>query len=99
MEKLILLHPQDNVFIVRESIAAGEEVLICGKLLFFESGIEIGNKVAAKDIQQDEQIIKCGIPIGSATENIPIRTHIHVHNMKSDYLPTYTIEKEFGYDK
>jgi hypothetical protein len=99
MEKFILLHAKDNVYIVRKSIAAGEQVLIDGKLLSFEKGIEVGHKVAARNIQQDEQIIKYGVPIGSATENIPVGTHIHLHNMKSNYIPTYTLEKEFGHDK
>lgn len=99
MEKLILLHVLDNVLIVRKSIEAGEQVVINGNLLLFKKGIEVGHKVAARDIQQGEQIIKYGISIGSATENISVGTHIHLHNMKSDYLPTYTLEKEFGNDK
>lgn len=99
MEKLLLLHPRDNVLIVRKSIVADEEVMINGKLLSFEKRIGLGHKVAAKDIQQGERIIKYGVPIGSATENIPAGAHIHLHNMKSDYIPTYTLEKEFGHDK
>lgn len=99
MEKLILLHPQDNVWIVRTSVVAGEQVIIDGKFLSFEKGIGLGHKVAAKDIQQGERIIKYGVPIGSATENIPVGTHIHLHNMKSDYIPTYTLDKEFGHEK
>ena len=99
MEKLILLHPQDNVLIVCKSIVAGEQVIIDGKSLSFEKGIGLGHKVAAKDIQQGQRIIKYGVPIGSATENIPVGTHIHLHNMKSDYIPTYTLEKEFGHEK
>ena len=99
MEKLILLHPQDNVWIVRTSVVAGEQVIIDGKFLSFEKGIGLGHKVAAKDIEQGERIIKYGVPIGSATENIPVGTHIHLHNMKSDYIPTYTLDKEFGHEK
>lgn len=99
MEKLILLHPQDNVWIVRTSVVAGEQVIIDGKFLSFEKRIGLGHKVAAKDIQQGERIIKYGVPIGSATENIPVGTHIHLHNMKSDYIPTYTLDKEFGHEK
>lgn len=99
MDKLILLNPKDNVFIVRKSIEATDHVVINGKFLSFEMGIGLGHKVAAKDIRKGEQIIKYGIPISSATQNIPMGTHIHMHNMKSNYLPTYTLEKEFGHDK
>lgn len=99
MEKFILLHPQDNVFIVRKSVVDGDRLLINGKFIFFEKGIEIGHKVAAKDIKLGEQINKYGISIGSATKNIKEGNHIHLHNMKSDYIPTYTLEKEFDHDK
>ncbi|MGZ3757874.1 MAG: UxaA family hydrolase [Mucilaginibacter sp.] len=99
MEKFILLHPQDNVLIVRKSIADGDKLLINGKTIIFEKGIGIGHKVAARDIKQGEQINKYGIPIGSAIESIQEGSHIHLHNMKSDYIPTYTLEKEFDHDK
>jgi hypothetical protein len=42
-----------------------------------------------------DKIIKFGVPIGSATKHIDIGEHIHLHNMKSDYLPTYTLSDEF----
>ena len=32
------------------------------------------------------------MPIGSATRDIEPGEHVHLHNMKSDYLPTYTLE-------
>lgn len=73
------LHPLDNVHIV---VDAG-------------ANIEIGHKVAACAIEAGEKIIKYGVPIGSATEKIEIGAHVHLHNMKSDYLPTYTIEINF----
>lgn len=99
MNKLILLNPQDNVFIARQYIMAGDEALINGKVFYFEKEIPLGHKVAAKEIQQGERIIKYGVPIGSATENITGGTHIHLHNMKSDYIQTYTIEKKFGHEE
>ena len=36
-----------------------------------------------------EKIIKCRAPIGSATCPIATGAHVHLHNMKSDYLPTF----------
>jgi len=33
------------------------------------------------------------VAIGSATRDIAVGEHVHLHNMKSDYLPTYTREK------
>jgi len=34
------------------------------------------------------------VPIGSATRAIKAGEHVHLHNMKSDYIPTYTLEDE-----
>jgi hypothetical protein len=39
-------------------------------------------------------VIKYGVSIGSATRDIELGELVHLHNMKSDYLPTYTLEKE-----
>jgi hypothetical protein len=48
--------------------------------------------VAARDISAGEKIFKYGAPIGSATRDICAGSTVHVHNMKSDYLPTYKPE-------
>ncbi|HRJ73596.1 MAG TPA: SAF domain-containing protein [Terrimicrobiaceae bacterium] len=45
-----------------------------------------------RDIRTGEKILKYGVPIGSATCDIAFGEHVHLHNMKSDYLPTYTLE-------
>ena len=39
-------------------------------------------------------MLKYGAPIGVATEGIAPGSHVHVHNMKSDYTPTYHLEDE-----
>lgn len=35
--------------------------------------------------------------IESATRAIEAGEHVHLHNMKSDYLPTYALEKRAGF--
>jgi hypothetical protein len=99
MEKLILLHPTDNVLIVRKTIEAGEKIMVNGAPIVYTKEIALGHKIAARDINKGEEIIKYGVPIGSATETIPAGAHIHLHNMKSDYIQTYTLEKEFGHEQ
>jgi hypothetical protein len=32
------------------------------------------------------------VPIGSATQDIAVGEHVHLHNMKSDYIQTFTLE-------
>ncbi len=51
--------------------------------------VPLGHKVAARDIAAGEKIVKYGAPIGSATRDIASGEHVHTHNVKSDYLPTF----------
>lgn len=95
MDKLIKLHPADNILIVKHNISPGDEELV-GELKFtFEKSIGFGHKIAARNIKKGEKVIKFGIIIGSATEDIPIGSHVHLHNLKSDYISTYTLDHEF----
>lgn len=44
-----------------------------------------GHKIAIKDISKGEKIIKYGITIGVATQDIKKGFWVHLHNMKSQY--------------
>lgn len=57
---------------------------------YFAKPVGIGHKVACVYLEAGDKIIKYGVPIGSATKMIQMGDHVHLHNMKSDYLPTYT---------
>lgn len=48
-----------------------------------EEPIPAGYKVAIEDIQKGEDIIKYGVCIGRATENIRTGTVVHLNNMRS----------------
>jgi hypothetical protein len=51
----------------------------------------MGHKLAAKAMGPEDKVIKYGAPIGSATQPIAIGEHVHLHNLKSDYTPTYAL--------
>lgn len=93
MDKLIKINSADNVLVVRIRILPGEELLVNGSVIIFNETLGLGHKVAACDIDKGQLIIKFGVPIGSATENIPVGAHIHLHNMKSNYIPTYKLDE------
>lgn len=95
MNKLIKIHPEDNVLVACERIMPGECRLWEGREIRFTGQIGIGHKIAARDIRRSEKIIKFGVPIGTAVADIPMGAHIHLHNLKSDYIPTYTLDHEF----
>lgn len=95
MEKLMRLHPLDTVVIIREPIERDEVVVIDGHPITFEQALRFGHKVAIRPIAKGEQIIKFGVPIGVATADIRLGEHVHLHNIKSNYLATYTHMHEF----
>jgi len=97
--KLLRLHRSDNVLIVIRPIRPGDRDLLDGREVLFSQDIAIGHKVAAREIKAGEKIYKCGVPIGSAKENVPAGGHIHLHNLKSDYLSTYTLDKDHVFVK
>jgi hypothetical protein len=92
--KLLRIHGDDNVLIVVSPVCPGDRDLVDGHELVFTQEIAIGHKVAARDIQAGEKVYKCGVPIGSAKEMIPAGAHMHLHNLKSDYIATYTLDKD-----
>jgi altronate dehydratase small subunit len=97
--KLLRIHRDDNVLIVVAPVRAGDRDLVDGHKVVFTQNIAIGHKVAARDIKAGEKVYKCGVPIGSAKDMIPAGTRIHLHNLKSDYIVTYTLDKDHVFVK
>ena len=89
---LLRLAPEDNVLIVIRSLPGGTRLTIDGHPVELGSPIALGHKIAARPIRRGEKILKYNAPIGSATGDIATGEHVHLHNMKSDYLPTYSRE-------
>ncbi len=88
-KRLLLLHERDNVLVCCEAIAAGTELLIEGQMTVLATDLELGHKLARRDIAAGEKITRYGLPIGSATQPAGLGQHVHTHNMKSDYLASH----------
>jgi len=89
---LLLLHPGDNVAMATRDLPAGLEVQIAGARINLVKTTPTGHKVAVRSIAAGSRILKYAVPIGSATCDIAPGDYVHTHNMKSDYIPTYTLE-------
>lgn len=85
------MHEKDNVVVVIGTLQPGHIIAINDKEIIVTKVLGIGHKLALKNISKREQIIKYGIAIGRASEDIGAGMHVHTHNMKSDYIPTYTL--------
>jgi len=90
--RLLLLDPHDNVLVATARLRAGETIAHGGWSVALPADIPLGHKLARRDIAPGEKIVKYGAPIGSATAAIRAGEHAHVHNIRSDYTPTYHLE-------
>jgi len=95
--RLLRLAPEDNVLTAIVTLEAGEELWVEGQKIRLASRVPLGFKVAARPIAKGEKIIKYAAPIGSAIADIARGELVHTHNLKSDYLPTYTWEGQGEY--
>lgn len=96
---LIQLDPQDNIAVLAQSAEAGTSIEWSGGCAVLPRALGLGHKICLSPIAAGEQVVKYGAPIGSATRDISPGEHIHLHNMQSDYLPTYHAKDGQTYDQ
>jgi altronate dehydratase small subunit len=89
---VLLLAPGDNIAVAASDLPAGAVREIGGVRVVLEGKVEVGHKFAVKPIAKGERVIKYGAPIGVATQDIAPGQYVHLHNLASDYLPTYTLD-------
>ncbi len=89
---LLLLHPDDNIVVARRDIAAGEQVEIDGESFTIPAAVELGHKLARRAIPADARVLKYGAPIGSMKSAVARGEHVHMHNLRSDYISSTTRE-------
>lgn len=89
--RLLLLAPGDTVFVLRGALEAGETVALEEGAAVVPVRLGLGHKIARAAIGKGDKIVKYGAPIGRATEDIAAGAHVHVHNVVSDYTPTYAL--------
>jgi len=94
---LLLLHPDDNILVARRDIAAGESVEIDGEKLQIPGPVELGHKLARRALAPDTRVLKYGAPIGSMKTSVGRGEHVHLHNLRSDYIPSTTRDGPDGH--
>jgi len=91
---LLLLHPEDNIVVARRDIAAGERVELDGESFVIPAAVELGHKLARRTLAADTRVLKYGAPIGSMKVAAARGEHVHLHNLRSDYIPSTTRETD-----
>ena len=91
--RVLILAPGDNVAIAKTDIPARTALMVMGQSVKLAAKMEVGHKFAFRPITQGETIVKYGAPIGVATQDIVPGDSMHIHNVTSDYIPTYTLDE------
>lgn len=85
-QQLILLSGDDNVAVAIRDLEPGARAETEGVALTVRDRIPLGHKVARRAIAGGERILKFGVPVGVATRDIAEGDHVHLHNVRSDYI-------------
>lgn len=87
MKKGIRLTPKDNVGVVIQDVAPGEEIYFDNGLVVTAlDSIALPHKIAVVDIKAGDYVIKYGETMGYATKDIPAGSHVHDHNCDSEKM-------------
>lgn len=89
MKKVFVVEKEDNVGTAAvEAIEAGEDVGTEGRVtdvtVTANADIPYGHKIALYEIPKGEQVIKYGLSIGTASEDIQPGDYVHIHNVESN---------------
>lgn len=95
---LIQIHPNDNVGVLPRSLEAGDAIQVGEQIVLLDEAIGLGHKFALQPLAAGDKVLKYGVSIGSTTRAVTLGEHLHLHNMQSDYLPTFTLEEERKFD-
>lgn len=82
--EFIQINENDNVLIALKDLSEGHTLSVDGKEIKLKDHIKRGHKIALKYIDQHEDIIKYGSPIGHATKPVQVGEHVHTENTKTN---------------
>jgi len=90
----IRLNSADNVVVARTDIAVG--TALEGYNIVARNLVPAGYKIAIRDIEEGEPVLKYNTTIGFASEGIPAGTMVHNHNISfQEFDRDYAYSKEY----
>ena len=101
MKEFIKINECDNVIIALRDYKKDEVIDLEDEKITLLEDINRGHKIAIKNINKGENIVRYGLPIGYALEDIKIGNWVHTHNTKTNlkdlnsysYTPKFTDRK------
>jgi altronate dehydratase small subunit len=90
--RAMMMNAKDNVATALERLEGGvpTTVILPSQEVFREvtpeKSIPTGHKLAVKEIRKGDHVVKYGQVIGTATQDIGLGDHVHVHNVMSNRM-------------
>ena len=81
--QVIKIHPSDNVVVCLEDVAAGTVITVDGQEIVTKEAVGRGHKIAIREIETGEPVVKYGNTIANATKDIETGCWVHTHNVKT----------------
>ena len=85
--RVIVIDGKDNVATALESLKRGTEVFVkvgdAAEKIILLTDIPLGHKLALRDIEKGDSVVKYGEPIGRTLTKIERGEHVHVYNVVS----------------
>lgn len=87
MKKALLLDKNDNVAVLLDKVENNAIIRVTTMDFLVDvislNNIDLGHKIAIKQIVKGQPIIKYGEVIGIAITDINVGSHVHIHNICS----------------
>ncbi|MGG4608457.1 UxaA family hydrolase [Providencia sp. Me31A] len=80
IKEIIQIHANDNVAVTLVDRQAGETITLNSLQITLKQDVSRGHKIALQPIEQGQNVLKYGAPIGHATAPISVGEHVHTHN-------------------
>ena len=88
----VLLRAEDNVAVCCSDLSAGTCLPLGAREVTLLDKVPLGHKVSVADIPEGEAVRKYGQVIGFASSDIPVGSHVHVHNCEAE-----SFDREYAY--
>lgn len=88
MNRLIKIHPEDNVAIALTDLIAGDEITCENEIVSIESDVPVKHKICLTSLNAGDKIIMYGVLVGEALEPIAAGGLLTTKNIQHKITPT-----------
>lgn len=86
-EKVLKIHPRDNVLVALRDLPEGEQIRYDGQTIVLKERVAAKHKIVTEDLQAGDKVMMYGVLVGKAQGPIPRGAVISTENLKHDADP------------